>query len=289
MAHDKDFIIVSTLYNSLLVFYKEKMIHLFKVPCVIKQIIIYKNSLICGRTDNQIDIYDEHFSEAIKSISDGIILGNIAVYEDRIFVVYGCKVHIYDSNWQLLSIITHTLQISYMSIKDKKIITTDFLSVKVWDLNQCLFTCDIGILCDCAIMKQNYLILADNDVLKIYDLRTFESLKTLKGHGAPINTLLSYQDQIVSASSDGTIRIWNLNKLIHILKGHKGGVLCMKFLPDMRLISGCTDGRLRIWDLEKKECVYTSQRLCNAVKQIHILENRRVLIISGKRKISIFY
>ena len=82
------------------------------------------------------------------------------------------------------------------------------------------------------IVQQNYLILADNDVLKIYDLRTFESLK---GHGAPINTLLSYQDQIVSASSDGTIRIWNLNKLVYILKGHKGGVLCMKFLPDMWL------------------------------------------------------
>jgi WD40 repeat protein len=55
----------------------------------------------------------------------------------------------------------------------------------------------------------------------------------------------------ISASSDGTLKVWDLESgaELRTLKG--GGVLAVAVMPDgRRAISGAADGTLKVWDLE---------------------------------------
>jgi WD40 repeat protein len=64
--------------------------------------------------------------------------------------------------------------------------------------------------------------------------------------------------QIVSASEDCTLRIWDVDTgaCIQTLRGHDQVVWRVAVSPDCRLIaSGAADDTVRIWDVELGECV----------------------------------
>ena len=56
-------------------------------------------------------------------------------------------------------------------------------------------------------------------------------------------------DRIISASFDGTIKVWDAatGQEILTLEGHAGPVLSMAF-DGQRIISGGKDNTVRIWD-----------------------------------------
>ena len=61
---------------------------------------------------------------------------------------------------------------------------------------------------------------------------------------------------IVSASHDGTVRIWYIQGRIQeaVLEGHTDSVTCVAItLDDKYIISASDDYTLRIWNLEKKD------------------------------------
>lgn len=79
--------------------------------------------------------------------------------------------------------------------------------------------------------------------------------QTLAGHGGEVNSVTVTPDgrRAISASLDGTLRIWNLGtgQTEHILFGHKGMVLSVTIVPDgRRVISGASDGTLKVWNVE---------------------------------------
>jgi WD40 repeat protein len=62
----------------------------------------------------------------------------------------------------------------------------------------------------------------------------------------------STRNWAVSASADGTLRVWDLDtgRTRHILAGHTGEVRVVALMPgEHRVISGSADGTLRVWDL----------------------------------------
>ncbi|KAI5776192.1 quinon protein alcohol dehydrogenase-like superfamily [Geopyxis carbonaria] len=76
----------------------------------------------------------------------------------------------------------------------------------------------------------------------------------ITGHG---DSILATQfspassSRMVSASGDGTARIWDCNTEtpIHTLKGHKSWVLCVSWSPDGNLIAtGGMDNSVYVWD-----------------------------------------
>ncbi|KAH9819208.1 WD40-repeat-containing domain protein [Melampsora americana] len=75
---------------------------------------------------------------------------------------------------------------------------------------------------------------------------------TLKGHTQPISALdfTSPYGQLVSASFDQTLKVWDLisGDEIRELIGHKGMIKCLQ-VEDQICITAGIDGQIRIWDL----------------------------------------
>lgn len=58
-------------------------------------------------------------------------------------------------------------------------------------------------------------------------------------------------DILVTGGSDGSVRVWSLERMcpIHRLAAHDNSVTSLQF-DDTRVVSGGSDGRVKIWDLK---------------------------------------
>lgn len=112
-------------------------------------------------------------------------------------------------------------------------------------------------------MSQNvgsiYSIVVDNNILyagtyancvAVFDLRTFECVRTLTGHtGAVYSLALSKgTGKLYSGSYDTTIRVWDVNTLspIQRMVGHTSTVEAL-LTTDSGLYSASSDGTMRLW------------------------------------------
>ena len=77
-------------------------------------------------------------------------------------------------------------------------------------------------------------------------------VRTLSGHGGGVNALaLTGDGRVVSGSSDGTVKVWDLNsgQEERTLSGHGDGVNALALTGDGRVVSGSSDGTVKVWDL----------------------------------------
>ena len=94
-----------------------------------------------------------------------------------------------------------------------------------------------------------------DNTLKLWDTRSMECVRTLKGHTESIlGVALSPDDQFaISSAGDQTLRIWRLKdgKCVHVVEGHTDIVTCVNFTTDGRYaVSGSTDRTVRVWELD---------------------------------------
>jgi WD40 repeat protein len=87
-------------------------------------------------------------------------------------------------------------------------------------------------------------------------------LRVLTGHSDPVNAVALTPDGscAVSASHDGTLRVWDLSSgdCLHTLVGHSDSVAAVALTPDgSRAVSASRDHTLRVWDLSSGECLHT--------------------------------
>jgi WD40 repeat protein/serine/threonine protein kinase len=92
--------------------------------------------------------------------------------------------------------------------------------------------------------------------------RVRRRLRTLRGHAAEVTGVAFGADgrHLVSASSDGTVRLWDVTgrRLVHTLTGHSGVVYKAVLAPDgKRVASAGDDGTVRTWDAATGEPVFT--------------------------------
>ncbi|KAE8355835.1 beta-TrCP/Slimb protein [Aspergillus coremiiformis] len=83
----------------------------------------------------------------------------------------------------------------------------------------------------------------------IQSLSPYSLLMTIAGHGAAVNAIQISADEIVSASGDRLIKIWNIRSGLckKTLVGHEKGIACVQF-DGRRIISGSNDDSVRIFD-----------------------------------------
>jgi F-box/WD-40 domain protein MET30 len=110
----------------------------------------------------------------------------------------------------------------------------------------------------CLQASDNMLATGSYDcTIRLWDLETLEPIKTLSGHSRGVTALQFDSGKLISASMDGTLRIWNYRlstpECVSVLRGHTDGVLALH-LDGKLLASGSADSTVRVWDYERKEC-----------------------------------
>ncbi|HGE72861.1 TPA: TIR domain-containing protein, partial [Candidatus Poribacteria bacterium] len=112
-------------------------------------------------------------------------------------------------------------------------------------------------------------------------------LYTLEGHTSEVTLVALSRDgkRAVSASRDGTLKIWDMEtgEEIRTLKGHTFGVRSVALSRDgKRAVSASWDGTLKIWDIETGEEIRTLEGHTNTVTSVALSED-------GKRAVSASY
>ncbi len=108
--------------------------------------------------------------------------------------------------------------------------------------------------------------------------------RTLEGHRwAWVEALASWGDKLISGSSHGPIRVWDLltGGLDATLTGHKGPVYAL-VVHEERLYSASADGTIRVWDAG----TWAAARRVAAYDVAETGLFPRCLVMSGSRLIS---
>ncbi|KFY21685.1 hypothetical protein V493_07197 [Pseudogymnoascus sp. VKM F-4281 (FW-2241)] len=86
-----------------------------------------------------------------------------------------------------------------------------------------------------------------NDSLPI--LPPFTQIGCLEGHGAAVNAIQIYKNEIVSASGDRNVKVWDwpLQTCIRTLVGHQKGIACVQY-DGRRIVSGSSDHEVKVFD-----------------------------------------
>ena len=99
-----------------------------------------------------------------------------------------------------------------------------------------------------------------DSTLRLWDLATGETLRTLEGHTGSVSAVAALANgrRALSGSYDNTLRLWDLatGETLRILEGHTNSVRAVAVLADSsRALSGSRDNTLRLWDLATGECL----------------------------------
>ncbi|KAF2734265.1 WD40 repeat-like protein [Polyplosphaeria fusca] len=80
-------------------------------------------------------------------------------------------------------------------------------------------------------------------------LPPYSLIMTLEGHNAAVNAIQILEGQIVSASGDRNVKVWNVRTgaCQRTLTGHNKGIACVQF-DGRRIVSGSSDETVRIFD-----------------------------------------
>jgi WD40 repeat protein len=121
---------------------------------------------------------------------------------------------------------------------------------------------------------------AADRTLRVWDLATGETTRTLEGHSDSVAAVAVLPDgRVVSGSADATLRVWDLatGETTRTLEGHSHMVNALAVLPDGRVVSGSADCTLRVWDLATGETLRTLEGHSDSVAAVAVLPDGRVV------------
>ena len=123
--------------------------------------------------------------------------------------------------------------------------------------------------------------------LRVWDLATGETTKTLQGHTGSVSAVAVTPDgrHVISGSWDHTLRVWDLatGETTKTLQGHTESVSAVAVTPDGRhVVSGSKDSTLRVWDLATGETTKTLQGHTESVSAVAVTPDERCAVSSSR-------
>jgi WD40 repeat protein len=119
-------------------------------------------------------------------------------------------------------------------------------------------------------------------------------VRDLVGHGGGVNACAVTPDgrRVVSASEDGTLKVWDLQsgRALATLDGHAGEArACAVTADGRRVISASDDGTVKVWDLDGGRVVATLRGHAGWVNSIAVTaDGRRVISASADRTVKVW-
>jgi len=112
-------------------------------------------------------------------------------------------------------------------------------------------------------------------------------LYTLQSHTEGIRsvTITPDEQQIISASADHTIKIWDLQRGVELatLQGHTDGVSGLVVLPDgQRLLSSSWDGTLKVWELQCAVVLCTLEGHSEGISGVAVTPDGKIAISASR-------
>ncbi|PON76893.1 Guanine nucleotide-binding protein, beta subunit [Parasponia andersonii] len=117
----------------------------------------------------------------------------------------------------------------------------------------------------------------DTQVL-VWDLRTGESVQTLKGHQLQVTGLALDNGDIVSSSVDCTLRRWRRGQPVEFWEAHKAAIQTMIKLPSGELATGSSDTTIKLW--RGKTCTHTFAGHADTVRGLAVMSDLGILSAS---------
>ncbi len=114
-----------------------------------------------------------------------------------------------------------------------------------------------------------------------------ELLQTLQGHEGAVNAVAFSPvsaAQGLTASDDGTVRMWNLNTggQVRVFDGHEGAVLAVAYAPDGRsFASGGDDASVRLWNpfTTQQTAIYAEHT--QAVQRVQYADSNTLILTAS--------
>ncbi|SNX87295.1 uncharacterized protein MEPE_06005 [Melanopsichium pennsylvanicum] len=100
-------------------------------------------------------------------------------------------------------------------------------------------------------------------------------------HTGPVNAVDLQGNQVVSASGEGSMYLWDLDsgEKLHTFTGHSKGLACIVFKGDT-LVSGSNDQTIRIWNTKSGKCTHVLREHHMLVRTV-AFDQVRGLVVSG--------
>jgi WD40 repeat protein len=107
-------------------------------------------------------------------------------------------------------------------------------------------------------------------------------IRTLRGHTSGANAVAVHGRCIISASRDGTLRVWDLDtgKTLQVFEGHKARVNAVAMVDNQHAVSASNDNTLRVWDLETGQSLQTLEGHTSWVRAVAVVDSHRVVSAS---------
>lgn len=101
-------------------------------------------------------------------------------------------------------------------------------------------------------------------------------------HSGPVNAVDLQHNQVVSASGEGSMYLWDLEtgEKLHRFTGHTKGLACIVFKGNT-LVSGSNDQTIRVWDTKTGKCTHVLGEHHLLVRTVAFDAVRRIVVSGG--------